>query len=74
MLNLMQTLKTHFREIDIAYLKKWLLVGALIGIVAGLGAIAFATAITWSTDLFLGLGAGFYPPQAAGEAAGAVAS
>ena len=36
------------------YLARWLLLGTTIGVVAGLGAIAFFLAIDWSTHLFLG--------------------
>jgi CIC family chloride channel protein len=57
----------HIHEIDIGYLRKWLLIGGLIGIVAGLGSIAFFSAITWGSRLFLGLGAGFVPPAPVGE-------
>jgi CIC family chloride channel protein len=48
-------------------MQKWLLIAGLIGVVAGLGAIVFYEAIRWSTYLFLGLGAGYYPPGPLGE-------
>ncbi len=53
--------------LHLGYLQKWLLVAGLIGVVAGLGAIVFYEAIKWSTYLFLGLGAGYYPPGPLGE-------
>lgn len=59
--------KRHARSVDAAYLRKWLLVGGLVGVVAGLGSIVFFSAITWATKLFLGQGAGFFPPVAVGE-------
>ncbi len=49
------------------YLLKWLLISALIGIVAGLGAIAFYAAIHIATNLFLGGLVGYLPPNPAGE-------
>jgi CIC family chloride channel protein len=52
-----------------AYFQRWLLIGALIGVVAGLGAIVFYSAIALCTHLFLVLGAGFTPPSPAGEGA-----
>ena len=52
-----------------AYFQRWLLIGAAIGVVAGLGAIAFFWAIAACTQLFLGLGAGYFPPGPAGEGA-----
>jgi CIC family chloride channel protein len=54
-------------HVDAAYFRKWLIIAVLIGIVAGLGSIAFYAAIAWSTKLFLGLGAGYKPPLPAGE-------
>jgi CIC family chloride channel protein len=47
----------------------WL--GALIGTVAGFGAIGFFLAIEHSTDFFLGRLAGYRPPQPLGEGGGA---
>lgn len=50
-----------------AYFQRWLLLGALIGLVAGVGAILFYSAIALCTHLFLGLGAGLFPPNPASE-------
>lgn len=50
-----------------SYFRKWLVLGVLIGLVAGVGAIIFYEAIALCTNLFLGQGAGFYPPGPAGE-------
>jgi CIC family chloride channel protein len=49
------------------YLGKWLLIGSLIGIVAGLGAVLFARAIEIATRLFLGDLVGYLPPLPVGE-------
>ncbi len=49
------------------YLQKWVVLGLLIGIVAGLGAILFFQAIEWSTQIFLGGMAGHDPPVPRGE-------
>ncbi|APV44799.1 chloride channel protein, CIC family [Dehalogenimonas formicexedens] len=51
------------------YLRKWLVIAILIGIVAGVGSIIFYMAINWATWLFLEKGAGFIPPSPAGEGA-----
>ncbi|MGE3413043.1 MAG: chloride channel protein, partial [Dehalococcoidia bacterium] len=51
------------------YFRKWVILGVLIGAVAGVGAIAFFAAIDWSTSFFLGRLAGFAPPAPRGEAA-----
>lgn len=49
------------------YLTKWLVLGSLIGAVAGLGAVLFYEAIQWSTDFFLGTLVGYTPPSPVGE-------
>src|SRR5581483_11285518 len=49
------------------YLTKWLLLGTLIGLVAGVGAIAFSTAIGLATQLCLGRLVGYLPPAPVGE-------
>jgi CIC family chloride channel protein len=57
----------HWNRASRAYFQRWLFIGALIGVVAGLGSILFYAAIAFCTHLFLGLGAGFTPPNPAGE-------
>ena len=49
------------------YFQKWLVIAVLIGVVAGVGALAFTAAIHYATMLFLGLGAAYVPPSPAGE-------
>ena len=49
------------------YLRKWVVLGALIGVVGGLGAIAFYTALDLATHFFLGFLGGYTPPSPAGE-------
>src|SRR5436309_722498 len=49
------------------YLLKWLLISTLIGLVAGIGAIAFYAAIHFATGAFLGRLVGYLPPDPAGE-------
>jgi len=50
-----------------SYLRKWVVLGALIGVIGGLGAIAFTWALEVATHLFLGVLAGYTPPSPAGE-------
>ena len=50
-----------------SYLRKWVVLGAVIGVVGGLGAILFYTALEVATHLFLGVLAGYVPPTPAGE-------
>jgi chloride channel protein, CIC family len=54
------------------YLRKWVVLGALIGVVAGIGAVIFITALQLGTHYLLGLVAGYYPPTPAGEGAAPV--
>jgi H+/Cl- antiporter ClcA len=50
-----------------SYLPKWLILAAVIGAIAGLGAIVFYAALKEATQLFLGVLAGYTPPSPAGE-------
>ncbi len=59
-------------SLNSSYFGKWVIVGLLIGIVAGIGAAAFYYIIQFATDNFLGRITGFYPPNPAGEIAAAL--
>ena len=50
-----------------SYLKKWIVLGVVIGAVAGLGAIVFYEALVLCTRFFLGVLAGYHVPSPAGE-------
>ena len=54
-----------------SYLKKWIVLGVVIGAVAGLGAIVFYEALALCTHFFLGVLAGYRVPTPAGEGGGA---
>jgi CIC family chloride channel protein len=56
-----------FNHYNRAYFQRWLLIGVLIGVVAGLGAIVFSAAIAFMTHVLLGGIAAFTPPSPAGE-------
>lgn len=60
------SLRQTFRR---SFLGKWAVVGVLIGIIAGVGAVGFYLGIQAVTVLLLGGVTGFYPPSPAGEAA-----
>ena len=51
-----------------AYLRKWVVLGAAIGVISGLGAALFFVALDLASRLFLGL-AGYVPPSPLGEGA-----
>jgi CIC family chloride channel protein len=50
-----------------AYLAKWAVLSSIIGVVAGLGAALFFSALQLATQLLLGDAAGYAPPQPVGE-------
>ena len=54
---------------DVGYVRKWIILGLVIGVVAGLGAIAFTWALRLATEFFLGTLAGYTPPAPLGEGA-----
>jgi CIC family chloride channel protein len=59
--------RTRRRFRDTAYLRKWVVLGALIGVIAGIGAAAFFWALEQASHLFLGLFAGLQPATPLGE-------
>ncbi len=52
------------------YLLKWVFISTLIGLVAGVGAIAFYSAIQFATTVLLGKLVGYLPPTPSGEGNG----
>ena len=50
-----------------SYLTKWIVLGVVIGVVAGLGAIVFYEALSLCTHFFLGVLAGYHVPTPTGE-------
>lgn len=52
---------------SMSYVPKWLILGTLIGIIAGLGAVVFYEMLTQATRLFLAVIAGYHIPTPAGE-------
>ncbi len=50
-----------------AYLRKWLLLGTTIGVIAGLGAVVFYFVLKYTADFLLGYLAGYHLPTPVGE-------
>jgi H+/Cl- antiporter ClcA len=50
-----------------SYLTKWVILGGVIGVIAGLGAVVFYEALRLSTQFFLGTLVGLHVPTPAGE-------
>ncbi|HEX5573626.1 MAG TPA: chloride channel protein, partial [Nitrososphaeraceae archaeon] len=53
-------------NLDFSYFRKWILIGFLLGIVAGLSAIGLFLSVEFFTGLFLQLGTGYSPPLPGG--------
>ena len=64
-MTLLTTLRQRIRSAN--YLRKWVVLGALIGVISGLGAVVFFVALDLMTRLLLGLIAGFTPASPVGE-------
>ncbi len=54
-----------------SYLRKWVVLGGAIGLIAGLGAVVFYSALVAATHFFLDTLAGYRVPTPAGEGNGA---
>jgi H+/Cl- antiporter ClcA/CBS domain-containing protein len=54
---------------DAAYLRKWVVLGALIGVISGVGAAIFFWALEFASAILLGAIAGFSPASPLGEGA-----
>ncbi len=52
----------NWNYLDFSYFRKWILIGFIIGILAGLGAIALYLSVAFFTSLFLESGTGYIPP------------
>jgi CIC family chloride channel protein len=52
------------------YLRKWLILGVSIGIIAGLGAVVFFLALKYAGEFLLGTLGGYQQPQAIGDGGG----
>ncbi|HEY5540394.1 MAG TPA: chloride channel protein [Coriobacteriia bacterium] len=55
------------RIVSASYMRKWLVLGVLIGAVAGLGAVVFVHTLELATHFFLGVIGGYTPPTPANE-------
>lgn len=52
------------------YLRKWLILGVSIGIIAGLGAVVFFLSLEYAGEFLLGTLGGYQQPQAIGDGGG----
>jgi chloride channel protein, CIC family len=52
---------------DSGYLRKWLILGVSVGVVAGLGAVVFYLMLDYTGQFLLGYLGGYHPPTAAGD-------
>jgi CIC family chloride channel protein len=61
------TLESTFRFLNLSYLQKWTFFGIIIGIIAGVAAVGVSALTSLFTDILLGVGAGFVPPEPGAE-------
>jgi len=66
MKSVIRTLRAMKWNLDFSYFRKWILIGFILGIVAGLGAIALFLSVEFFTGLFLEIGTGYTPPLPGG--------
>lgn len=64
--SIVRTLRGMKWNLDFSYFRKWILIGFILGIVAGLGAVALFLSVEFFTAFFLGIGTGYSPPLAGG--------
>jgi chloride channel protein, CIC family len=64
--SIIRTLRSMRWNLDFSYFRKWILIGFLLGVVAGLGAIALYLSVEFFTTLFLEMGTGYSPPLPGG--------
>jgi CIC family chloride channel protein len=64
--SIIKTIKNMKWNLDFTYFRKWILIGFLLGIVAGLGAIGLFLSVEFFTGLLLQLGTGYSPPLPGG--------
>ena len=64
--SVIRSLRAMKWNLDFSYFRKWILIGFILGVVAGLGAVALFLSVEFFTTLFLELGAGYSPPLAGG--------
>jgi len=64
--SIVRTIRSMRWNLDFSYFRKWILIGFLLGVVAGLGAIALFLSVEFFTTLFLEMGTGYSPPLPGG--------
>jgi CIC family chloride channel protein len=62
--SVIRTLRGMKWNLDFSYFRKWILIGFILGVVAGLSAVALFLSVELFTFLFLEMGTGYSPPLA----------
>jgi CIC family chloride channel protein len=60
-------ISSHIDMSYVGYLRKWIIIAVLVGVIAGVASIIFYLTVDWATWLFLGKLAGYAPPLPWGE-------
>lgn len=64
--SVVRTVRAMKWNLDFSYFRRWILIGFILGVVAGLGAVALFLSVEFFTYLFLDVGTGYSPPLAGG--------
>jgi chloride channel protein, CIC family len=64
--SIIRTIRSMRWNLDFSYFRKWILIGFLLGVVAGLGAIALFLSVEFFTGIFLEMRTGYSPPLPGG--------
>lgn len=64
--SVVRTFRAMKWNLDFSYFRRWILIGFILGVVAGLGAVALFLSVEFFTYLFLDIGTGYSPPLAGG--------
>ncbi|HSA72571.1 MAG TPA: chloride channel protein [Nitrososphaeraceae archaeon] len=64
--SVIRAIKTMKWNLDFSYFRKWILIGFILGVVAGLAAVALFLSVELFTGIFLKIGTGYSPPLAGG--------
>jgi chloride channel protein, CIC family len=64
--SVIKAIKAMKWNLDFSYFRKWILIGFILGVVAGLASVALFLSVEFFTHIFLQIGTGYSPPLAGG--------
>jgi chloride channel protein, CIC family len=64
--SVIKAIKAMKWNLDFSYFRKWILIGFILGVAAGLASVALFLSVEFFTHIFLQIGTGYSPPLAGG--------